>query len=93
MVESQSEADSDYKPIKAAKPYAMRLKRHQDAILALHSPQGIEGSLVVSGSADEQLRIWDMKEKSISKAIPFGRPQDHQLMKYRNMANDSLPKF
>ena len=54
MVDSRSDGDtSEYKPIKSVKPYAMRLKRHQDAILALHSPQGIDGSLVVSGSADE----------------------------------------
>ena len=39
MVESNSDAQSEeYKPIKEPKPYTMRLKRHQDAILALHSP-------------------------------------------------------
>ena len=74
MVETKSEDEQSFKPVKEPKPYLMRLKRHQDAILALHSPQGITGSLVVSGSADERLRIWDMKEKTISKSIPFGRP-------------------
>ena len=34
-----------------------------------------------------------MKERTISKAIPFARPTDDRLMKYRNMADDSLPKF
>ena len=48
---------------------------------------------MVSGSADERLRIWDMKEKTISKSIPFDRPPDHQLMKYKNMEADSLPRF
>ena len=34
-----------------------------------------------------------MKEKKISKAIPFGRPTDDRLMKYRNLTDDSLPRF
>ena len=93
MVETRSEGEESFKPVKEQKPYLMRLKRHQDAILALHSPKGIEGTLVVSGSADEKLRIWEMKEKTISKSIGFGRPPDSHLMKYRNMANDSLPRF
>lgn len=34
-----------------------------------------------------------MSTKKISKAIPFKRPTDDRLMKYRNMKNDSLPRF
>jgi len=62
-------------------------------VLALYSPDGIDGQLICSGSADEKLRVWDMKERTISKAIPFARPPDDRLMKYRNMVEDSLPKF
>ena len=62
-------------------------------MLALYSPDGIEGSLFCSGSADEKLRVWDLVGKKISKAIPFARPTDDRLMKYRNMGDDSLPRF
>jgi WD40 repeat protein len=71
----------------------MRLKRHQDAILALHSPDGINGNELVSGSADEKLRIWNMKDRKISKSIPVTRPANEKLIKYKNMENDSLPMF
>ena len=64
------------KPFKIPRAYLSRLKRHQDAVLALYSPDGLTGSLCCSGSADERLRVWDMKETTISKAIPFGRPPD-----------------
>ena len=37
--------------------------------------------------------MWDLENKKISKAIPFARPTDDRLMKYRNMAQDSLPRF
>ena len=46
-----------------------------------------------SGSADEKLRVWDMDQEKVSKAIPFARPTDDRLMKYRNMTKDSLPRF
>ena len=91
--EAQSEQEQEVKPYRGPKPYIARLKRHQDAVLALYSPDGAEGSLICSGSADEKLRIWDMKEKSISKAIPFARPPDDRLMKYRNMTDGSMPHF
>ena len=35
------------------KHYVQRLKRHQDAVMALHSPDKIEGSILFSASADE----------------------------------------
>lgn len=59
MVETFSEEEEE-KKYKPPRSYLMRLKRHQDAILALHSPDGISGCELVSGSADEKLRIWDM---------------------------------
>ena len=34
-----------------------------------------------------------MKEKTISKAIPFARPPDDKMVKFRNMVDDSLPRF
>ena len=87
------QSEKSFKEVRACKPYLMRLKRHQDAVISLHSPDGIKGSLCVSGSADERCRIWDFKEKTISKSIPFDRPSDDRLMKYRAMGADSLPRF
>ena len=92
-VDERSDAPSVGAKGKIAKPYLSRLKRHQDAVLALYSPGGLTGTMICSGSADEKLRVWDMDKKTISKAIPFDRPTDDRLMKYRNMANDSLPRF
>ena len=65
------------------KPYLQRLKRHDDAVLKLYSPEGSEGSVIFSASADEVMRIWDMSERSISKPMPFKRPNDNRLMPYR----------
>ena len=42
------------------KPYVQRLKRHKDAILSLHAITGHDGPLLISGSADEKLRIWNL---------------------------------
>lgn len=81
------------KEFRFPKAYVQRLKRHQDAVLTLYSPDGINGSLFCSGSADERLRVWDLKETKISKAIPFGRPSDDKMVKFRNMVDDSLPRF
>jgi len=36
------------------------LKRHKDAVLALHSVDGIDGKFLMSGSADHTVRLWDL---------------------------------
>jgi len=38
------------------KPYKRKLRRHNDAIVALYSPNGIQGSKLISGSADQTFR-------------------------------------
>ena len=80
----------EYKPVKEVKSYAMRLKRHTDSILALYSPQGISGNHLITSSADEKFRIWDMKENSMSELISFERPPDSQIMKYGEMGKTNL---
>ena len=89
----EEESKGSYDGYKPPKAYIQRIKRHQDAILALHSPHGIEGRELVSGSADEKLRIWNMKEKKVSKYIDVIRPNDEMLIKYKNLDKDSLPVF
>lgn len=35
------------------KAYKKKLKRHKDAVLTIHSPNGIDGGILLSGSADD----------------------------------------
>lgn len=44
------------KRFKEAKAYKSKLKRHKDAVLNLHSIDGINGQFLVSGSADHTVR-------------------------------------
>ena len=89
MVESNyyEEPPNNYKPIEEKKAYALRMKRHDESILAIHSPQGIAGDHLITASADENMRIWDMGESSMSELISFKRPADSYLLKSKNMAN------
>ena len=34
-------------------PFVQRMKRHQDAVMALYSPDSLQGSILFSASADE----------------------------------------
>jgi hypothetical protein len=49
-----------------------------------------EANLMVSGSADERIRIWDMKEKTVSKYISIARPTDAKLIKQGNAGNSHI---
>jgi WD40 repeat protein len=81
------------KKFKEVKPYVNRLKRHTDAILVLHTLNGEHGNMMVSGSADEKIRIWDLKKKNISSAISVERPVDNVLIRYQAIGEDNLPLF
>ena len=53
-----------------------------------------QAGLMVSGSADEHIRIWDMDQKIISKYISIQRPTDKQLLQFQNLGGQSnLPKY
>ena len=41
---------------KITKGCKFKLKRHRDAVLALHSSDGVEGDFLISGSADHTVR-------------------------------------
>ena len=69
------------------------MKRHSDAILVLHTLNGENGNMMVSGSADEKIRIWDLKKKNISSAISVERPHDNVLIRYQAIGEDNLPLF
>jgi len=42
--------------VKDAKAYKSKLKRHKDAVLSIHSVDGIDGEYLISGSADHTVR-------------------------------------
>ena len=81
------------KKYREPKAYVNRLKRHQDAILKLHAPTGPDGPLLISGSADEKIRIWDLQTRTISQAISVERPPESVLIKYQSIGQDNLPRF
>lgn len=91
---SSFEGDS-HKPKKyrAPKPYVQRLKRHKDAILSLYAMTGEDGPLLISGSADETIRIWDLKSKTVTPLINVERPLDPVLIRFQAIGPDNLPRF
>ena len=44
------------KKVKEAKGYKTKLKRHKDAVLVIHSVDGVNGEFLMSGSADHTVR-------------------------------------
>jgi hypothetical protein len=44
------------KQVKDAKAYKMKFKRHKDAVLAIHSVDGVDGDFLITGSADHTVR-------------------------------------
>ena len=64
---------------KQRKQYEERLNRHKDAILMMYAPNP-SGGMMVSGSADEHIRVWDMERRTISGYIPVSRPSDRKLV-------------
>lgn len=48
------------KRIKESKGYKTKIKRHRDAILSIYSLDGIDGDLLISGSADHSVRLWNL---------------------------------
>ena len=55
IVQAPVKAEKE-KKVKEAKGWKSKLKRHKDAILALHSVDGVDGKMMMSGSADHCVR-------------------------------------
>ena len=64
------------------KAYKKRLRRHKDAVLTIHSPSGIDGGILLSGSADDGIKIWDLENQKTLKRLFINRPDDEFLLKY-----------
>ena len=59
------------------KNFKKRLKRNHDAVLALHSPQGIDGGLLVS--ANKIITVWDLMKRKKKTKVELKRPSDEHL--------------
>jgi WD40 repeat protein len=52
--------------------------------MSIYSPKGIEGGILVSGSADHEIRNWHLVKKKISSKINVQRPDEEFLLKYKD---------
>jgi hypothetical protein len=50
-----------------------RLKGHKEAIIALCSPYGREGYLLLSASKDGSIRAWDLVKRTITNRLLLSR--------------------
>lgn len=72
------------------KAYKKKLKRHKDAVLTIHSPNGIDGGILLSGSADDCIKIWDIENQKNLNRLFINRPDEEFLLKY---TSDDLPNY
>ena len=70
------------------KNFKKRLKRNNDAVLALHSPQGIDGGLLVS--ANKIITVWDLMKRKKKTKVELKRPSDEHL---QNFTEGSLTNY
>lgn len=61
-----------------SRAYKDRLKGHKDTILVLYAPDGVDGHILVSGSADGVIRAWDLKARSTKFKLQLERPSGKQ---------------
>lgn len=77
-------------PAFKVKAYKKKLKRHKDAVLTIHSPAGIDGGILLSGSADNCIKIWDIENQKNLNRLFVNRPDEEFLLKY---TADDLPNY
>jgi WD40 repeat protein len=61
--------------------------------MSIYSPLGIEGGILVSGSADHEIRKWHLVKKKISNRIDVERPDEDILLRYRENSHEPLPNY
>jgi len=72
------------------KAYKKKLKRHKDAVLTIYSPNGIDGGILLSGSADDCIKIWDLENQRNLRRLFVNRPEEDFLLKY---VTDDPPNY
>lgn len=71
----EKKVDKEYTKDKAMK----KLKRHDDAILCVYSPNGMNGTKVISASADSNFRVWSFEKKTVVSKVGVERPSEEEL--------------
>ena len=65
--------------IESIKPYKQKLKRHTNSVIHLQHHCGKQNGILISGSADKSVRIWDLNTMKISNKIELYRPTLKEL--------------
>lgn len=64
-----------------AKGYKKKLKRHKDAVLCISAADG--GAEIISGSADNTIRVWRLQKKKIIHMLDVAKPGKDALYKLK----------
>lgn len=58
----------------ASRAYKDRLKGHKHAVVALHTPEGPDGSRLISASADGMVRFWNVRQRERERKFIIEKP-------------------
>lgn len=72
------------------KAYKKKLKKHGDSVLAIHSPKGVEGGDIISGSSDHLIRVWRFSKKKSFSTLDVPKPNEQELYHYKEAAGELL---
>ena len=72
------------------KAYKKKLKRHGGAVLSLQAMEG--ETQIISGSADNMIRIWKLQKKKIINALDVSKPGENFLYPFMEQIGE-LPNF
>jgi F-box and WD-40 domain protein 1/11/F-box/WD-40 domain protein 7 len=68
---------------KGSRAFKDKLKGHKHAVVALHAPEGPEGSRLVSASADGMVRFWNISRRECENKFLISKPSTRaQLLCY-----------
>lgn len=81
---------SNSNQVPKVKAYKKKLKRHKDAVITIYSPNGIDGGILLSGSADDCIKIWDLENQRNLSRLFVNRPEEEYLMKF---CTEDLPNY
>lgn len=72
------------------KVYKKKLKRHNDQVMQIYSPKGIEGGILVSGSADHEIRSKQISVISLCQIGTWSRRRSLARSMYNVLKRSSF---